>query len=101
MTIIKKFEPEKEKKESIWKTKRFVVVIGFFLLGLILAEIWVANAIANYGEKFENIQRLQRTLEQENQLLENELEKESSLQNISSSSAALGLIEPKSVKYIR
>ena len=101
MTIIHKFEPEKEKKESICKTRKIVCLTGAFLLGLILAEIWVANTLANFGEKFENIGSLQKSLEQENLILENEIATYSSLQNIASKSGTLGLTTPKSVKYIR
>ena len=101
MTIIHKFEPEKEKKEGIWKTRKFAAVIGIFLSGLILAEIWVANTLANFGEKFEKISSLQKSLEQENLLLENKIATYSSLQNIASKSGTLGLNPPKSVKYIR
>lgn len=101
MTIIHKFEPEKEKKETTWKTRKFILIIGFFLLGLTIAEIWVANTLANFGEKFEKISNLQKSLEQENLMIENEIATNSSLQNIASKSGALGLNFSKSVKYIR
>ena len=101
MTIIKKFEPEKEEKGISWKTKKIVSTAGFFLIILAVVEIWVANIMANYGEKFENIENTKKTLEEENQLLENKLASASSLLNVASTSAALGLTSPKSVKYIR
>lgn len=101
MTIIKTFEPEEEKGKSLWGTRTFASVFGFFLFFLIVAEIWVANTMANFGERFDEINKLQSSLEQENQLLENEISKYSSLLNIATSSAALGLIEGKSIKYIR
>ena len=48
MTITKKFEPEKEQKVLLWKTKKFFGLIGFIFLILIIAEIWVANTLANF-----------------------------------------------------
>ena len=101
MTIIKKFEPEKEEKKTFLKPKKFTVVIGFFLISLVIAEIWVANTMANFGEKFDNIKALEKSYAQENQILENEISMEASLQSIASASATLGLNTPKSVKYIR
>lgn len=101
MTIIHKFEPEKEKSKYIWKTRKIGITLGLFLLALVIAEIWVANSLANYGEKFEKISILQKNLEQENLILENEIATHSSLINIASESATLGLSSSKSVKYIR
>lgn len=101
MTITKKFEPEIEEKKSSWKHKKFTVAIGFLLISLVIAEIWVANTMANFGQKFNNIRVLEKTYTQENQILENEISTEASLQSIASASATLGLLPPKSVKYIR
>ena len=101
MTIIHKFEPEKEKKENILKSRKFAGLISVFLLGLVLAEIWAANSLASFGEKFSEINNLQMSLEKENLILENEIATHSSLQNIASRSGTLGLSSSKSVKYIR
>lgn len=101
MTIIHKFEPEKGKTENTWNIQKIAVIIGVFLLGLIVTEIWVANSLANFGEKFEKLNNLQKLIEQENLLVENEIATYSSIQNIASKSGSLGLSFPKSVKYIR
>lgn len=101
MTIIHKFEPEKEKKETLWKTRKFLGIFGFLVLSLVVVQIWVANSFANFGEKFEKLKNLQNSLEQENLVLENEIATHSSLQNIASESATYGLSTSKSVKYIR
>ncbi len=101
MTIIKEFEPETKIKKNSWVTKKLTASMGFFLISLVIAEIWVANSMANFGEKFDNIKTLEKNLAQDNQILENEISTQASLQSIASSSAALGLQTPKSVKYIR
>lgn len=99
MTIIKKFGPkeiEKAKFPKIW-----VVLTSMFLLILVLIEIWVNNATVEYGSKFEKIMTFKQVLDTENQVLENEIAKNSSLISISSSSAQLGFSTPQSIEYIR
>lgn len=98
MTIIKKFEPEEPKKEF---SKKYLGLIAFFLLLLTLVEIWISNTIVSYGEKFEKLSSLQQTLNLENQILENEIAKHTSLSTIASKSAALGFSKLDSIKYIR
>lgn len=99
MTIIKKFGPETEVRNKF--PKIWVILSCIFLLGLILVEIWVNNTTVEYGSRFEKIMTFKRVLDLENQVLENEIAKNSSLSNISSSSAQLGFSYPSSVQYIR
>lgn len=99
MTIIKKFGPETETKSKF--PKIWVILTSVFLLILVLIEIWVNNTTIDYGSKFEKIMVLKRVLDLENQVLENEIAKDSSLLNISSSSAELGFSSPASIQYIR
>lgn len=89
MTIIKKFP------------KFWVGLTILALLFLVLIEIWVNNTTAAYGIKFEKMATLERQLLMENQILENEIAKFSSLLNISSKSAELGFSRPKRLQYIR
>lgn len=91
MTIVKKFEVPK-----FW-----VGLLSLFLLVLVLIEIWVSNQTISFGAKFEKISVLERILDMENQLLENEIARSASLLNISSKSAELGFLKPSSVQYIR
>ncbi len=98
MTIIKKFEPEQPKNGF---SKRLVISIAACLLVLVLAEIWVSNTVITYGEKFEKLSKLQKTLNSENQILENEIAKKASLTNLSTKSAELGFSKMESIQYIR
>lgn len=98
MTIIKKFEPEDPKKRF---SKKYLSLIVICLFMLMLAEIWVSNNIVTYGEKFERLSTISKTLGLENQILENEIAKKRSLNNIASKSAELGFSEPQSIQYIR
>mgnify|MGYP001561744553 FL=1 len=76
-----------------------MVMVCFFVL--MLVEIWAGNNVIAYGEKFEKLSTLQKTLNLENQILENEIAKKESLNNIASKSAELGFSDPESIQYIR
>ncbi len=98
MTIIKKFEPEEEKKKF---SKKYIVLIVGVLFVLALTQIWVSNIVIIYGEKFEKLVLLQKSLLMENQILENKIAKDSSLSSISSKSGELGFSNQQSIEYIR
>lgn len=98
MTIIKKFEPEEQKGQF---PKKYLSLGVVFFLVLILVEIWATNNVAKYGEKFENLSMLAKSLSMENQVLENEIAKRRSLNDVASKSAELGFSEPESIQYIR
>lgn len=99
MTIIKNFEPEKEERK-IFLPKKIIVLGGFFIV-LVVAEIWVSHTVVSFSQELKKIDQLKDDLSFENQLLENEIAKLSSLTSIATSSASLGFIKPKQVKYIR
>lgn len=98
MTIIKKFEPEEQKKGF---SRRYIALSVVCLFVLMLVEIWAGNNVVAYGEKFEKLSTLQKTLNLENQILENEIAEKESLNNIASRSGELGFSEPQSIQYIR
>ncbi len=98
MTIIKKFEPELPKNGF---SKKLVISIGACLFVLILAEIWVSNTVVSYGDQFEKLSSLQGELNTENQILENEIAKKSSIINVATKSGELGFSRGKSIQYIR
>lgn len=98
MTIIKTFEvPEKERKFPL----KYIVVplLGLFMLTLI--EIWASNTVVAYGEKFDELSSLQKKLDLENRILENEIAKNSSLLSIASKGGELGFSINESIQYIR
>ncbi|MBI2196534.1 hypothetical protein HYU45_02860 [Candidatus Daviesbacteria bacterium] len=98
MTIIKKFEPEEIKKGF---SKKYIsaVVAGFFIL--MLAEIWASNSVVAYGEKLEKLSSITKTLSLENQILENEIARQVSLNRVASKSGELGFSQAESIQYIR
>ncbi len=98
MTIIKKFEPEQPKKGF---SLRYIGMVVVCLFVLMLAEIWASNNVVTYGEKLEKLSAVAKTLNLENQILENEIAKRKSLNSVASKSAELGFSEPQSIQYIR
>ncbi len=98
MTIIKKFEPEE--KKSIYP-KKYGALIILILFVLVVIEIWASNTVVTYGERFESLSKLSRGLQMENQVLENEIARNSSLISIASKSAQLGFLKTESIQYIR
>ena len=98
MTIIKKFDPEKGQKKF---SKKYLVFAFIGLFILTLAEIWAANTVVNFGEKFAEIASLKQSIVLENHVLENEIAKYTSLSTVASESAKLGFLKPSSIQYIR
>lgn len=98
MTIIKKFEPDKETKKF---PKRYVILALFSLSALILIEIWISNTMVAFGEKVAGIISLKNSLQLENQILQNEIAKYSSLTNVATASSRLGFSPPEGIQYIR
>ncbi|MBI4036733.1 hypothetical protein HY386_02565 [Candidatus Daviesbacteria bacterium] len=100
MTIIKKFDTS-EYQENSWRKSKYWIPFGALLVSLTLAEIWANNTMVTYGERFETMSRIQNTLQMENQLLENEIAKQTALSNVASESAAFGFSKSESIQYIR
>ncbi|MBI2019894.1 hypothetical protein HYS94_00530 [Candidatus Daviesbacteria bacterium] len=100
MTIIKKFDPDKKDTRQKFP-KKYVVLGGITLFILILIEIWVSNTMVSFGEKLVSINNLKNTIKLENQILQNEIAKYSSLTNVATESSKLGFSKPESIQYIR
>ncbi len=98
MTIIKKFEPEQPKNNF---PKKYIALVVGVLFVLTLTQIWVSNIVIMYGEKFDKLAILQKSLLTQNQILKNEIAKDASLSNISSKWGQLGFSNNISIEYIR
>lgn len=98
MTIIKKFEPEVVKSGF---PKKYGVLSILILFMLAVIEIWASNTVVTYGEGYESLSKLSKSVSMENQVLENEIAKHTSLNNIASKSAQLGFSKSESIQYIR
>lgn len=99
MTIIKTFDTDESSKKKIFGKYLYLVVVSFFIL--ILIGIWINHAVIVYGEKYEKLSALEKNLKMENQILENEIAKDSSLGTVATKSAELGFSTTQSIQYIR
>lgn len=98
MTIIRKFDQE---KEGFKFSRKVIFFAGICAVFLILIEIWINNTLITYGAKMEKISILEKALRMENQILENEVAKKTSLKMIATESAKLGFSASEKVEYIR
>lgn len=103
MTIIKKFDTSEVKKpKSVFHiSKKFIILSVISILILVVVEVWASNTVVTFGDRLERISALQQSLRMENQILENEIAKRSSIYSIASESAMLGFSKPSDVQYIR
>ncbi|MDP3973649.1 MAG: hypothetical protein Q8P92_02325 [Candidatus Daviesbacteria bacterium] len=97
MTIIRSFETEIEPKKF---SKKYIILTLAAIFALVIVEIWVNNTLLIYGEKFDNLSNIEKNLKLENQILENQIARETSLEKLSSKSAELGFTQAQDVKYI-
>ncbi len=98
MTIIKKFEPAENKKRF---PRKYIMLVSISLLLLTVIEVWASNTAVAFGEKYEKLSNIEKTLKMENLVLENEIATNSSLKTIASKSAELGFSKLSSIQYIR
>lgn len=98
MTILKKIEPVENKRKF---PRKYIILATLSLLVLTVVEIWASNTVVAFGEKYEKLSSLEKNLQIENQLLENEIATFSSLKTIASKSAELGFSKLQSIQYIR
>lgn len=98
MTIIRKIDQE---KPSYKLSKKITSFIGISMVLLVIAEIWINNSLITYGSRMEKISLLEKTLRMENQILENEVAKKTSLTSVATESAKLGFSSSEKVEYIR
>lgn len=98
MTIIKTFDTEENQKKF---PRKYMVLAAVCLFALVLVEIWASNTVIAYGEKYEKLSVMERNLKMENQILQNEIARNSSLNVIATRSSELGFLSPASIEYIR
>lgn len=81
------------------RKKIFFVLVIILSLGAIL-QIWVVNRMSTFGEQITRIEFLKSDLKMENQLMENMIAQNASLEKIKIYAKNLGLTNVKKVVYI-
>ena len=98
MTIIKTFDTEEVKSKF---PKKYLGLALMGLISLTLIEIWASNTVVAFGEKYDKLSVLGKSLKIENRVLENEISSLSSLKTIASKSSELGFSPITNIQYIR
>ena len=102
MTIIKKFDTGNLSKTTPHVfSKKIISLISIGIFVLVVLEVWANNTVVTYGDKLESVTVLQKTLQTDNQILENEIAKKAALTNIASESAMFGFSKTEKLEYIR
>ncbi len=84
------------KKFNTGIQKKYLIFGILIILPLVLLEIWSVNRLATLGVEINKLENTSSALKLENQVLENEIAKRSSLQQIETASKQLGFQKVKS-----
>lgn len=81
------------------KITRIIRLGGVVFIVVLVLEIWMANRLSTYGSKIEETKGAQSKLELENQILENEVARKSSLLSLEPKAASIGFNAVKNPQY--
>lgn len=80
--------------------KRILLIIFILIIPAMLLEIWSVNRLATLGSKISSLEQAKVSLTLDNQVLEDEIAKKASLNQIENESQQLGFQKIKSVTYL-
>ncbi len=81
--------------------KKIIVVLILLLVALSLVEIWVVNRLSTYGEQISKLEETKMSILLENQVLQNQIDEISSLNNVEDLVKDYGFEKVKNIEYIR
>ncbi len=99
--VIMQFLKEEKGKLPKNKLKRTLKISAAFFLICLGILLWSVNRLSTYGEKIQELKNAQARLELENQILENKIAAESSLNSIEKKAVALGFDSVKNYQYLK
>lgn len=88
---------EKTPKKTLKVIRIGVVIVAVFLF----LEIWLVNNLSTFGGKIQQIKNAQAVVKLENQVLENRIAKNTSLNNVEEEAARLGFGSAKNLVYLK
>lgn len=80
--------------------KKFVITLFGLLIPFVVAEIWSFNRLSTLGEQINKLEKTKQALILENQILENEISKYSSLKEVSKKATLFGFEKPASIEFL-
>lgn len=81
--------------------RKIYIVSAILILMAVVVEIWTVNRLATLGQQLSSLDQAKASLTLENQVLENKIAQDSSLQKIESESKDLGLQPTKNIQYLK
>lgn len=82
------------------RAKGLLKITAVFILAILLIELWTVNRLSTYGDKIQGLKEAQARLELENQVLENIIAQESSLNVLEKRATLLGFGSVKTFQYL-
>lgn len=95
MSIVKSF------KSTFSIKRKFVILLALVLIPLVILEIWSLNRLSTFGDQINKLEKTKQSLLLENQLLENQISKYSSLLEIEEKSKYYGFDKSPEVEYLK
>jgi hypothetical protein len=86
---------------SFFQRRRVTYTIALLFLVAATIEIWTVNRLSTYGEKISKIEQSKNDLVLENQILQNEIAKRSSLSEVEKYATTLGFEKISQVKFLQ
>ncbi len=80
--------------------KRLLLTLLIPIIVIAVLEIWLVNRLSTFGLEISKLEQAAFALETENQLLKNEIDKQSSLISIENKARSLGFEKVKNIEYI-
>lgn len=80
--------------------RKVVYIAACIFLFVAIIEIWAVNRLSTFGEKLSLIEQQKQELTLENQTLENEIAKRSSLSEVQKYATAFGFEDKSKVSYL-
>lgn len=81
--------------------KKFIITLLLLLIPFVVLEIWSLNRLSTLGEQINTLEKTKQALILENQLLENEISKYSSLKEILKKATLFGFEKSNNIEYFK
>ena len=76
------------------------MVLVLLLIAFSIVEIWVVNRLSTYGEQISKLEETRTNYVLENQVLQNQIDEASSLEEIGKLVKSYGFAEIKNIEYL-
>lgn len=87
---------------SLFTLKRKIgLFLSLILIPVIILEIWSLNRLSTYGEQISSLENTKSALKLENQILQNEIARKSSLRLMESASKLYGFKNVSKIEYLK